>query len=617
MGTYEEIREELLDVIDSVINKIILSSSIIALLNGIIILIFQPTNIYAGVMDIVFSVAVFLIFLFKDKISTLHRVTLSVVLFLLFIVSIIYFTGITGSGPILITILFVIAYVFLPARIYKPVKYSVFAILLILVYIRIDHADLFSHHATNTFSQWLFIYIGLFIYVYMLEVSLRLLINYLTRTNESLRNTIFELQDKESEIERLAYYDSLTDLPNRELFSLNVNEFIKNGEHGVLVVLNLTKMTQINSMYGEHVGDKVLLEVARSLNKVMTSPSRICRIYGNEFAVFAKIENKEKIEKTLAKFISKLKNNDMLHEYQHYLEWRVGASDSINDGKTFDELIHKANVCLRYAKENQILNQVVYFSRDIQFDFEKNDVLLKEIETGIMNYTFEIFVQEKVNTVSEKVVGLEALARFQSPLLGPVSPGIFIPVIEDHDKAIPFGEMIFEKALQLIPHIDDKYGEIPLSINISPNHMKSTGFVQYISDRLEKYNVDPARIEIEITENVLLDDFEYTYYLIKRIQDIGLKVSLDDFGTGFSSLQYLIDLPVDIIKIDRAFIRNVHTDEKQRVLVKSILNISSVNGYEVVAEGVEELEQVEVLKELGCDVVQGYYYSKPSKIKNA
>jgi EAL domain-containing protein (putative c-di-GMP-specific phosphodiesterase class I) len=320
------------------------------------------------------------------------------------------------------------------------------------------------------------------------------------------------------------------------------------------------------------------------------------------------------LEYYTTEFFEELKMIPSLYEYYHYLEWRVAAVHSYKDGRAFDELFHKANMCLRYAKETQKFNEIIFFSNDIQFDFEKSDVLLKEIELAINKNEFELFVQEKTDTTHNQVVGLEALARWESSLLGPISPGVFIPIIEDNDKSIQFGEMVIRKGLSLIPLIDDKYGEIPLSINISPSHLKSLNFLNYLLEQIEETKVDPKRIEIEITENVLLDDFEYTYDLIKSIQSHGFKVSLDDFGTGFSSLQYLIDLPVNTIKIDRAFIRNIHTDKKQKILVESILRISEANGYSVVAEGVEEKEQVDILNELGCNIVQGYYYSKPEQL---
>ena len=238
--------------------------------------------------------------------------------------------------------------------------------------------------------------------------------------------------------------------------------------------------------------------------------------------------------------------------------------------------------------------------------------LENKLKTAIRNERFILYYQPQYYTSTKKLRGVEALIRWQDEDNKFISPALFIPMAEKNGTIVPIGKWVVEQSIKQYAIWRSQFGfPFVMSINISALQYKEDDFVESVVEVMERYKVSPSEIELEITESVLIDDFEEVYEKLKALRSYGIRISLDDFGTGFSSLSYLKKLPIDTLKIDKSFIDTVLTDSSSRVIMESIVNMVKALGFESIAEGVEQMEQYEYLQSIGCNVIQGYLFSKP------
>jgi EAL domain-containing protein (putative c-di-GMP-specific phosphodiesterase class I) len=281
----------------------------------------------------------------------------------------------------------------------------------------------------------------------------------------------------------------------------------------------------------------------------------------------------------------------------------------------YDQLYKKAAVALQYAKEHDNFEYVSY-EDSMLTTIERATTLLKHAEIDLKAGRFKVYYQGQVDIANEKVLGVEALARWFSEELGFISPGEFIPVLNKTQLMIEFSEFVVHKALEDYPKLEEKYGKgITLSVNICPTLFYQENFVYFIISALEKHGVKAESLILEITEDLFITDVSLVKDTIQALRSFGVKISLDDFGTGFSSLNYLRSFPLDEVKIDRMFIKEIHNDEKALSMLKSIVDLAHTLDYLVVAEGIEYLEQIKCLEEANCKVAQGFYYYKPEPLE--
>jgi EAL domain-containing protein (putative c-di-GMP-specific phosphodiesterase class I) len=300
--------------------------------------------------------------------------------------------------------------------------------------------------------------------------------------------------------------------------------------------------------------------------------------------------------------------NKKLSFYIGYAAYTMGENK-------LEACYQKASLALTYAKSNDIQDIIAYnetFERLLRHDEHLKELLL----SAIANKTFEIYYQTKVDALTNEIIGVEALARWCPPTLGYIGPSIFVPMVEKMHQAIVFGGIIIEKVFMEYDQLCRKYKKtMRVAINISPSHLMSEGFVQYVSQMAKKYNIQMENIILEMTEEVMIQGEQSVNVILNDIRQLGINISLDDFGTGYSSLNYLIKLDVDELKIDKSFIDQLRNNDKIIVLLQSIIYIAKKYDLVLIAEGVETQEQRDKLVELGCHNMQGYYYSKPEPIE--
>lgn len=415
----------------------------------------------------------------------------------------------------------------------------------------------------------------------------------------------------EAEIRTLAKFDPLTNLPNRRFFMEEINRLmVRNGElsPSALFFVDLDKFKEINDSLGHTVGDKLLNTIAIRIKGVMGSGSIICRFGGDEFVILVPgMTNKDACARFATRLKSEISKPLLLEGHQVIMGATIGISICPDDGNNADLLLKYSDAALYQAKSigrgtyafySEELGESIKSRRQIEIDMRK------AIDRG----QFQINYQPLVNINENRINTCEALLRWNHPEHGWISPEKFIPIAEEIGFIIRLGEYVLENAvlqcLKWPPHMC-------VAVNVSSIQFQKSDVLQMIKDTLEKTGLEPHRLEIEITESAMLENIDSTKEVLSKLSEIGVKISLDDFGTGFSSLSYLHSLPLDKVKIDRSFIENIHSDKKSILLLEGISKLSHSLGLKVVVEGVETIDQVELLQEcIQVDEVQGFLFGK-------
>lgn len=432
---------------------------------------------------------------------------------------------------------------------------------------------------------------------------------------ESLEHNMNSLKNREKELKKLAYIDELSGLPNMNIMDQYVERQIrKNNFSAYFVLIDIKELKTINSMYGLSFGDDVIRSVSKNLQEHMPSKgSFITRLTGNEFALW--IPSIE--EKTLLKWIETTSDywNQAFYtkRFEVHVDFTISYVEINEEDQSFESILQKANISLQYAKTREL--DTVRYTPEIFQEFEHESVLKLHAEKGLNKNEFYPVYQEKVDIHTDKVHGVEALARWHSDKLGHVSPGEFIPIFNKTKLILDLTEKMIDYVLFDYEKLMSKYQpDVTVSINISPLFFMSEHFVSYILEKAAEYKVPTHCIILEITEDVLMDNLELVNKKVNALRQAGFKISLDDFGSGYSSLSYLQKIALDEVKIDKSLIDDIVTDDSAQRMLHSIVEVIQNWGYKSVAEGVETLEQVQIVKNAGCNLIQGYYYSKPEKL---
>lgn len=280
------------------------------------------------------------------------------------------------------------------------------------------------------------------------------------------------------------------------------------------------------------------------------------------------------------------------------------------DGESTEQIIHCADKAMTYSKKNGRNGYSFYFD-ELQTDSQRVLLLDSELRRAIDERAFELYFQPKIEMENEQIQGLEALVRWNNERLGFVSPAEFIPYAEETGLIIPLSEIIIEMACEAVIKLQQFGIKIPISINISSIHFKQRNFLESVQAILERYNTPANNFEIEVTERTVMNSATETVSKLVRLKQLGFKLSIDDFGTGYSSLSYLVRFPLDCLKIDRSFIQHISSLDEKQAVVDAIIQMSHRLKMKVVAEGVEQAQQVDILRKMNCDIIQGYYYCKP------
>lgn len=432
--------------------------------------------------------------------------------------------------------------------------------------------------------------------------------------------------------DRLTYFDALTGLPNRITYIdalCSVQEASQQaGDQFAVLRMNLDRFKQINETLGPNTGDELLKAIASRLGKcIHTSPSifklgfadfrpEVYRISGDEFSILLpRIETGEDAVSVARTIL------DSMHEaFSHddndlFVTPSIGISVFPDDGYEVDTLIKNAEVAMSYAKR-QGGNNYYFYSSEINARSAERLKLANELRKAVENNELVLHYQPKVDVKSERISGVEALLRWQHPEFGMVSPGKFIPIAEETGLIIPVSDWVIKEACrQARQWQDEGYGVVPVAVNVASRHFKQGKLLKTVARALQDSRLDPACLELELTEGVMLENAEENIATMNKLKQMGLKLALDDFGTGYSSLSYLTRFPIDILKIDQSFIRDIHTNTANASIVTAIVVMAHSLGMKVVVEGVETEGQSVMLSGKNCDTYQGFYYYRPLPVE--
>ncbi len=430
---------------------------------------------------------------------------------------------------------------------------------------------------------------------------------------------ISERKDAEKAIYQLAFHDSLTKLPNRRSFINQLrNEIIgRNSSTSRLSVLflDLDNFKQINDQWGHDAGDMVLKETAKRIRSVIRPTDIAARFGGDEFVVMLKDVQDEKDVITIVEGLLHQLQQTIRNSNQEYsISSSIGVAHYPAHGESAEELIKNADTALYYVKKRS-KNGFMIFNQQMEYQSLERRILESALRQAIKEQQFYLEYQPKMNMVTNELIGMEALVRWEHPDLGIIPPAKFIPLAEETGLIVPLGEWILkESCIQAYAWQDRNHSPLLLSVNISVRQLEDPNFVSKVISILHETGLDPSRLELEITETVLVN-VNRMASILKEIQLLGIRISVDDFGTGYSSLSYIKDLPIDTLKIDQSFVKDIHTNKESKEIAKAIINLANSIGLNVIAEGVELKEHVEELCEDGTILGQGYYFSRPLKVE--
>ena len=441
----------------------------------------------------------------------------------------------------------------------------------------------------------------------------------LAAANAQLQEEIFERMQTEQRVWHLAHHDTLTGLPNRALLQDRLDQALTQaGRHDsrvAVMFLDLDRFKSINDTLGHSVGDELLKRVAERLRAGVRSMDTVSRLGGDEFVVLLhEVGIPEDVVMVAEKVLASLA--PVLHVNGHALHVTpsIGISVYPDDGTDAMQLMKNADTAMYHAKAAG-RNNFQFFAAHMNDAATRFFNLEQRLRRAIENKELLLHYQPLVDFDLQAVCGLEALVRWNDPEHGMISPGEFIPVAEETGLIVPMGQWMIATACREILELTRELGYgLRLAVNISAREIVSPSFLDDLRAILERTGMPAHWLELEITESIAMHDITKTATLLKNVSALGMTIAIDDFGTGHSSLAYLKQLPVDYLKIDRTFVRDIPGDKEDSAIVRTIITMSRTLDVQVIAEGVETEEQLEFLRQEGCDLAQGYYLSKPIAI---
>ncbi|MBB5173403.1 putative bifunctional diguanylate cyclase/phosphodiesterase [Texcoconibacillus texcoconensis] len=443
--------------------------------------------------------------------------------------------------------------------------------------------------------------------------------NHLIRLLDKL-----EVQDRKRYKEafnKVVYEDEVTFLPNRKSLLQSLQSYVANTTNPKfsLLYLDLNRFKLLNDTYGHAYGDVILKQVAQRLTNYTGKEETIYRISADEFVVVSTVSQKEDVP-PLMQYYGELFQTPFYvekNDVEIYLQPTIGASVFPDDTTEIDTLIQYANIALYHAKHHNqkamLFHSQMYEQVSERMNVERH--LYHAINNRETERPFTLYYQPQIDTRTGKTKGLEALIRWQHSDWGFVPPNKFIPIAEENGLIIPLGKWILLEACQEMKKMQETEGYcLPISVNLSPRQIAQDDFVEMVETILTETGIDPKFLVLEITETVVMEWIDSSVEKLEQLKKLGVKIALDDFGEKYSSLGYLMKLPIDIVKIDKSFIQNVHEDGGIKKILNKMINLIQHLELEVLIEGVETNEQLAFLQKQKCHFVQGFLFSRPLPI---
>lgn len=422
--------------------------------------------------------------------------------------------------------------------------------------------------------------------------------------------------EAEKEIHHLAYHDTVTDLPNRTLLEDRMRQAIKMAgrmdNHIAVIFIDLDNFKTINDTMGHENGDELLRQMAARLSSRIREYDTLARFGGDEFLIMAPTLARPEDARVVAEKIMQAFQEPLLLKNQvFHITASVGVAVYPMDGGTSEELIKYADLAM-YASKEQGKNRYTLCSDDLKKEFQIHTELSNSMYRALEQEEFELYYQPKVHAMTEEILGVEALIRWNHPQFGLISPGKFIPMAEKNGLINPMGEWVLETACRQ-NKAWQQMGLKPIrtAVNISLGQFINKNLAGVVAGVLEKTGLDPASLELEITESIAINEPEYVVRTLNELKALGVSIAIDDFGTEYSSLSRLRTLPIDFIKLDMHFIRDITNGSKEKGILDVVLQLARTLNLRVTAEGVETGEQLAYLRQIACDEIQGFYFYRP------
>ena len=423
---------------------------------------------------------------------------------------------------------------------------------------------------------------------------------------------ITDQRRSEQRIEHMAYHDGLTGLLNRISISEKIKEHIAMNNPAVaIMVMDLNRFKMVNDSFGHQVGDALLNYVAIKANAVLREGDLLARFGGDEFVFMCRAKNEEEATSVSERILESVVDTFHYENYEIAVHASLGISLFPHHGDNYEELIKKADIAMYKSKVNKLKHATLY-TEDMDVDIKKRIEMEIHLRKAIEANELFLVLQPQIETHTGDVVGCEALVRWHSENFGLVSPGTFIPLAEEIGLIGDIGEWVIDTSIDILKSWKDK--NIPsakIAINVSAGQLHQNDFAETIIEKIKVANVHPSWVNLEITETAAITNMEHSREQLQALKDFGIEISLDDFGTGYSSLNLLNDLPLNWVKIDRSFINKITERDVVTGMTKSITEMCHSLGYRVVAEGVETPEQYAIIKQINCERIQGFFFSKP------
>lgn len=431
---------------------------------------------------------------------------------------------------------------------------------------------------------------------------------------------ISELKNYEKKLYFESNHDSLTNLINRKRFYENLDySLIQSARYKkkiALAFIDIDKFKFINDTYGHDIGDEILIEVANRLKNIFRQSDSIARLGGDEFGfIINNIEHEHQIEIVIDKIIQTIKQPIILSSGKPlYIESSIGISLYPDDGTSPEILMRHSDIAMYKAKEAQV--DFCFYDEKYTIYHKEQIELYNDLKKAIVSKKIDVYFQPQIDLDSNIISGVEVLARWKHPKKGDISPAIFIKTCEDFGLIDSLTDIVLQKGLKQLKKFQ-KFGYLgKLSINISPLQLKTKNIIDLIKKHIYKYDINPIFIELEITETAIIENVKTATSILNELKSLGFNIAIDDFGTGSTSLMHLQNLPLDKIKIDKQFVENIANNEKDQMLVKTVIQLCENMGYQVLVEGVENKEQLKVISSFNCKEIQGFIFAKPMDRKS-
>lgn len=432
---------------------------------------------------------------------------------------------------------------------------------------------------------------------------------------------LMDIADKkrdEMRIYRLAHYDSLTGVANRRLFNERLRDAVSdaedNGSRLAVLFLDMDRFKPVNDSLGHGAGDQLLKSVARRLMYCLGEGDTVARMGGDEFALVLRDLPSEEAEQTAIKMASRVLAQFfapfLIDGREVYSSCSIGISLYPHHGQNAEILLRSADTAM-YAAKRAGKNNYQFYDEEMNKRAMDRLIMENAMRKALVREEFNLFFQPQYSVLNGVMTGIEVLLRWDHPVFGTVRPLEFIDLAEQTDLIIPLGEWVFQQTCEKIIQWQQsgvQFGRV--GVNVSANQFKRDDFAEWVLFQVQRYGVNPAHLELEITESAIMDDVEHSLQMLEKLQQASIRIAVDDFGTGYSSLNYLRKFPISTLKIDRVFIEDIAENEDTLQLARTVIAIAKSLNLGVIAEGVETWEQYQLLSEHGCDEVQGYYMSR-------